>query len=374
MNIVIVNCFDTYESRVELLCEYFTSRGDQVKVYTSDFRHFHKCKRSSAPENFYLIKTKPYKKNLSVGRILSHMRFAKAVRKAVEKQISEVDLLWVMLPPNSLAKQMAGLKSRNNKFKLIYDIIDMWPETMPFHGMEQLPPVKYWRNLRDKNISCADMVVTECKLFQKKITDCVPADKLYNLYFAKKDADIFLGDATDDDKLSLCYMGSINNIVDIDVIGKIIARLSKQKRVKLHIIGDGERREELIQTAQKAGAIVEFHGITYDKDIKAEILSKCHFGLNVMKDSVFVGLTMKSMDYFAAGLPMINNIQGDTWEIIEQNGFGLNYPIDIDRLSAFMETNETRQRIRMFFDDNFSEKAFVSKLDEIMEKVYADRN
>lgn len=374
MNVVIVNCFDTYEDRVKLLKEYFANKGNNVKVYTADFRHFQKCKRDKAPEGFYLIKTKPYRKNLSASRIISHISFAKSVRKALEKQVSEIDLLWVMLPPNSLAKQMAGLKRKYNDFKLVYDIIDMWPETMPFHGMESLPPVKYWKSLRDRNLTYADIVVTECKLFREKVSDCVSKDKLYNLYFAKKDADIFRESTADNDSLALCYMGSINNIVDIEVIGKIIKQLKEQKAVKLHVIGDGEQRETLLKTAGEAGAEVEYYGVVYDKDQKAKILSQCHFGLNIMKNSVFVGLTMKSMDYFAAGLPLINNINGDTWEIVEKEGLGVNYPFSMETLLGFSGKEETRRRTRRYFEDNFSGEAFVKRLDEIMEKVYADRN
>lgn len=33
-----------------------------------------------------------------------------------------------------------------------------------------------------------------------------------------------------------------------------------------------------------------------------------------MKTSVCVGLTMKSLDYYAGGLPIINTIAGDTYE------------------------------------------------------------
>ncbi len=374
MNVVIVNCFDTYEDRVNLLKEYFANKGNNVKVFTADFRHFQKCKRDKAPEGYYLIKTKPYKKNLSAARIISHMSFAKAVKKALKKQISEIDLLWVMLPPNSLAKQMAGLKRQYNDFKLVYDIIDMWPETMPFRGMESLPPVKYWKSLRDKNLTYADIVVTECKLFREKVSECVSRDKLHNLYFAKKDADIFRENMADNDSLSLCYMGSINNIVDIEVIEKIIRQLKEQKAVKLHVIGDGEQRETLLKTAGEAGAEVEYHGVVYDKDQKAKILSGCHFGLNIMKDSVFVGLTMKSMDYFAAGLPLINNIKGDTWEMVEKEGLGVNYPFAIETLPEFSAREEAGRRIRRYFEDNFSGEAFVKRLDEIMEKMYADRN
>ena len=44
----------------------------------------------------------------------------------------------------------------------------------------------------------------------------------------------------------------------------------------------------------------------------------------MMKPGVCVGLTMKSIDYFCYGLPLINNIPGDTWQLVEEHGIGVN--------------------------------------------------
>ena len=75
--------------------------------------------------------------------------------------------------------------------------------------------------------------------------------------------------------------------------------------VTLHIIGDGESKQELIDAAKAGGATVEYHGKIHDPQDKQDIFDKCHFGLNIMK-SVCVGLTMKSIDGFLS--PIINNI------------------------------------------------------------------
>ena len=42
MNITIINCFDTYEHRVDLLVRAFTEDGYKVQVLTSDFKHIEK--------------------------------------------------------------------------------------------------------------------------------------------------------------------------------------------------------------------------------------------------------------------------------------------------------------------------------------------
>ncbi len=42
MKIVIVNCFDTYEHRAELLFHAFQEKGHRVEVFASDFCHIEK--------------------------------------------------------------------------------------------------------------------------------------------------------------------------------------------------------------------------------------------------------------------------------------------------------------------------------------------
>lgn len=381
MKVVIVNCFDTYESRVDMLYRFFTDQGDQAEVYTSAFRHFKKCERLDDGKGYHLVKTRSYRRNLSAARIFSHMKFAGDVRRIVEAREAEIDLLWVMVPPNSLVKQFAKWKKRHPYARMIFDVIDVWPETMPFHGLETLPPIQYWRRLRDRYLQYADHVVTECELFRRTIlgaaasdtprTGAISPDRMGTLYFAKQSV---LGEADientegclADDCMALCYLGSINNIVDIETISSVIAQLRQWKTVKLHVIGDGERREEMIAAAEAAGAEVVFHGAIYDAVQKQNIFAGCHFGLNIMKDSVCVGLTMKSIDYFEAGLPMINNIKGDTWDILEREQFGLNYPFQTEQAEAVCGDAAMRKRIRSFFTEHFSEDAFRRHLKGIV--------
>ena len=124
--------------------------------------------------------------------------------------------------------------------------------------------------------------------------------------------------------LQLCYLGSINNIIDIPAIAGLIQEIQKLRPVKLNIIGDGESRELLIASVRETGAAVEYHGPIFDVDQRQAIFDRCSFGINVMKESVCVGLTMKSLDYFAGGLPILNTIQADTWDLVEQEGIGVN--------------------------------------------------
>jgi len=80
----------------------------------------------------------------------------------------------------------------------------------------------------------------------------------------------------------------------------------------------------LIEEVKGSGAIVEDYGKVYDPKEKQQIFDKCHFGLNIMKDTVCVDLTLKSIDYFQHGLPILNNIQADTTKIVDKYNVGFN--------------------------------------------------
>lgn len=332
MKAVIVNCFDTYEDRVDLVHEFFKEQGYDVTVIQSDFRHFEKVHREELKEDFIFVKSKPYYKNLSFGRISSHYKYASDAFKIIEE--IKPNLLYTFIPPNSLAKFAASYKKKNNDVKLILDLIDLWPETMPIGKAKKYQPFTYWGAMRDKSLKYADLVITECNLYQDVIGNALKGIKTETVYLANREIDVVSNPQLSEDEIHLAYLGSINNIIDILKIKEIIESIIITKPVTLHIVGDGERKQELIDAAKAGGATVEYHGEIYDAQVKQDIFDKCHFGLNIMKDSVCVGLTMKSIDYFQHGLPIINNIPADTAEIVEKYGVGINIEDGLTNLTV----------------------------------------
>lgn len=372
MKVAIVNCFDTYEERVNLLYKYFNEKGNEVSVIQSDFRHFKKEKRKDKIKDFIFIDTKPYFKNMSIDRMKSHYIFARDAFKVVEE--IKPDILYVLLPPNSLAKFAAEYKSKNNNVKLYFDIIDLWPETMPMGDIKLFPPFIYWKNLRDKYLSSADFVITECNLYQKVMREVLEDCNVETIYLARLEKKIKTNSRIDSSKVNLCYLGSINNIIDIEKIKKIINSINKIKPTTLHIIGDGEKRQLLIDEVSSTGAKVEYHGKIYDPIEKQKIFDKCQFGLNIMKDSVCVGLTMKSIDYFQHGVPIINNIQEDTANLVNKYKIGINITnFNIEEVAKKIVFYDKESILQMkknthrVFDEIFSYEAFIKKLDKVID-------
>lgn len=362
MKAVIINCFDTYEERSDLVYDFFKENGYDVTVILSDFGHFNKIQRKEVKDDSIFIETKPYYKNLSFARLSSHYKFSKEAVKIVEHL--KPDLLYIFVPPNSLSHFASKYKQIYNSTKLIFDLIDLWPETMPIVKGKGFFPFTIWSSLRDKGLDFADVVITECDLYKSVLNDI----KSKTIYLAKKEIDVESTPQLAENEIHLAYLGSINNIIDIPKIKQIIEGIIEIKPVIVHIIGDGETKEEFIKELRLSGAQVKYYGKIYNAQKKQDIFDKCHFGLNIMKKTVCVGLTMKSVDYFQYGLPIINNIPADTEKIVEKYGVGINVSDELDEfMSEIVEINNNKiismkKRALEVFQENFSVESFKNNM------------
>ena len=368
---VCISCTHHYRERTGPVEAVLQAAGYTCTYITSDFHHITKqhYKVEDLPHCIQ-IPTVPYTKNISLNRIYSHIRFSRDVMRQVEKL--QPDLLYVEIPPNSLCREAAKYKKRHPETRLIFDIFDMWPESFPNNRAKKLLklPFSVWGWFRNCGLGKADLVLTECDLFRNTLQRYMHDTPAETLYLCRSHATCQeLKAVPADDGMHLCYLGSINNIIDIPTICDLIGQVQKLQPVTLHIIGDGESRDALISGVESTGAKVIFHGKIYDDAQKQAIFDLCSFGLNIMKDSVYIGLTMKSLDYFAGGLPVLNTIGGDTWSLVETDHIGIN--INRDDLAAtarkIVQTSpETllamRQATLQRFDGLFSQRVFRERL------------
>jgi len=270
MNIAVITNSTSYETRSEQVAEFLTRQGHKVTRIESDFIHREKIKGRPASEGHIYISTIPYYKNLSLTRLYSHYNFAQKVSNLLES--AEMDLIYVLVPANSLAYFMKKYKQRH-KVKVILDIIDLWPESLPISRIKNFWPMQWWRDLRNKSLCDVDLIMTECKLYQKILKPYIGKTKMVNLYWPRGGETELTVFKKDDDYIHLCYLGSINHIIDIDFIIKLLREINDKKRVWLHIIGDGERKEELLEKLNIKQLEYTYHGTIYDERCKREIFS-----------------------------------------------------------------------------------------------------
>jgi glycosyltransferase involved in cell wall biosynthesis len=365
MRAEIITCYESNEERARLVFDACVGRGYETIALTSDFSHIRKEKRESVPAGFTAIEARPYRKNLSLSRMLSHRRFAKDAFEHAEKD--RPDLIWLMAPANSVIREAKRYKMRFPETKLIIDIIDMWPESLPVNINKDAFPFRIWRKIRRNNIGCCDLLVTECDLYQEILRREYEGE-IRTIRWARDSKAQFHKSDLSDDVLSLCYIGSINNIIDADRIADVISKIDMP--VKLHVIGDGESRDAFLSIL-KGICELQYHGVIRDEKKKSEIFDLCHAGINIYKEGLYIGLTVKCIDYFEHGLPIINNIKGDTWKLVEDNNAGIN--IDKDNLvdaKRIMNMRDSNWNIYQLFEENFTKEVFTEKclgvIDEVM--------
>lgn len=364
----LISCSDHYEHRLRFFDEQLRKCGYKTVYITSDFDHSTKSHFRSAVPNCVQLEVLPYEKNLSVKRIISHWQFARKVVRYLEKLDEEPDVIVALLPPNFLAHYLAKFKKNHKSTKLIFDIFDLWPETFPSSGVKKLltPVFWLWARLRDHSLPKADCITAECELFREKLG--LSEENSRTIYLCEDDLeDKHLLPNLPEDRWQLCYLGAVNNVIGIPEICRLVEHLNRQKPVTVHIIGLGERLALFAQQLKDAGADVICHGPVYDDERKQEIIHKCHFGINIVSSAACIGLTMKSVEYFRHGLPIISNIPADTQHLVERNGVGIQYDEQTADQIAGMSNEDClqmRRNVRNLFRSTFSK--------QVVEKQYED--
>lgn len=365
MRVAIVTHSSTFESRAEAVARFFEDRGDTVTRIFSDFDHHAKATVSRSLPDHVFLHLRPFRRNLSVRRMTSIRRFAKDAGAWIDARMrgsEPFDLLWFLLPANSFAPVADDLHRRYD-VPVVFDIIDLWPESLPVRGLSWTPPVRMWRSLRDRHLGCACQIFTECDRYREVLD--LPEDRTTTLYWYKSTdgidpqpvpaidlgsagsganepgdvasdvapptglrADAAWRDMSDGTPLRIAYLGAVNNIIDIPLIADLLGAMARRHPLELHVIGAGEHLDDFVAAVRSRSVPVISHGAIYDERTKNAILGDCAYGINIMKPTVTVGLSMKSIDYLYCGLPLLNTIGGDTWNLVESQGIGVNVDRD----------------------------------------------
>ena len=369
---IVVNYTNSYEQRAQLVREDLEKNGCETTVFMSDILHREKRRRTDQKDGFHFVRTLMYKKNISPARLLSLWDFSRRALGYMKKEAP--DLLYVFVPANSSAHFAKKYKKAHGDCTLVFDVNDLWPETLPVPSrFKNLFPLRIWRNLRDRALGAADVVIGECDLFSDRLKsrapECFPATVLMpsaQRMLPESDA------ARDEDALTLGYLGSVNNIIDIDAIASLVREACKARPVRVEIVGTGERMGEFTKALESAGARVTCHGLIFGEEEKQKIFDHCDFGINMMRESVVVGLSLKSVDYLRMRLPVVNNLPGDIARFLEDFGAGINVgsdPAESARriLSVTREENDAmRERAAKLFSEKFTPEVFFRDLDGVL--------
>ncbi len=366
-----------YDLRLKFVEENLTKNGYDVSLIFSDFDHFSKSRKSYMNKNLKLIHVPSYNKNISVKRIFSYLSFTHQVLKMINEE--KPNLIYAIIPPNTLVKSLAAYKIKDKNVQLIFDIFDLYPEQMPRLSHSIL--ADQWKKLRNNYLGSADFVLLECKYYQKILKAHLLENQNAVLYLNKPMIKEHYQFEWNENLINFAYLGSINHHIDMNKLCLLLEKINQLKPVLLHIIGDGENTDVLMRQLQEANIAYVNYGKLFDFEKKKQILQKCQYGLNIYRENLGIGLTMKSIDYFQIGLPFINCGIYDTGAIFLSRQDSLIHLFEVeteqdmnllaDRISTINKEEWFRlhEEISDIFIDNFSDERYQIQLENIMEKI-----
>jgi glycosyltransferase involved in cell wall biosynthesis len=355
------------------LASELSKQGHEVVWWSSAFSHRRKLRRElpldaeSLQFTLRLIECEAYSKNISLGRIYNHQQWGKQLVQdallAVDRsELRPPDLIIASMPP--MEGPIAALALRAHfKCRIVTDVMDAWPETLLqavpkwAHGLGRLALLPYTRMLR-RACSEADAVSAQSKAFSsfakkhgatgdihvcylgaervaRREGDCPQPLKTEALSAAGLDAvsSSYSTHGTQSasnnqqpSKLRLLYLGSMGSSYDLDTLVSAWGELLKQgNSLELHFAGEGEKLEQLkSETVDCPVGSVCFHGFLQEHAL-ADLLSSCDVGIIPMFIESGVALPYKAGDYLAAGLTIINSLDGELKELLDAFNCGIFY-------------------------------------------------
>lgn len=320
---ICISCFDYYETRMKSIINYFVKKGYQTKYLYAGFDHFNKSENSNQYLEGIKVSVPSYERNLSIQRLCSHYLFSKKVISFMREY--NPDIIYCMIPPNSLVKELANYKVAHSHIKLIFDCYDLWPESFPYHKFNKILryPFLLWKNLRKKYIAMGDLIICVSQQGRALIKlECAETPvKVMRPVISEGELPAYNSDI---ETLTFCYLGMINHITDIELGVSILGQIAESHKTEVHIIGEGQNLKEFVEKLEAVNVKVFCHGCIFEMDKKNRIFSQCNFGLNIPREEIKSTMPLKAIEYMRAGLPFINSAKGDIQEIVSSDNIGYN--------------------------------------------------
>ena len=337
MRVWIENPFDNLPAegfrpqRYWLMAEAFAAAGHDVTLWTSDFSHAKKAPRAlvpfSAPFRLRLVKTLPYRSNVSFARIGSHRAYARRwLADAMEDAAAngKPDLIVISLPPLSPADAALEMK-RTFGATLGVDVMDAWPETFLRLFPKPLRPLAPLALLpldaaAKRAYRGADFVTGVCDAYEPIALSA--GAKSYTRFYhgvACPANPKSIGSKAKT-PLSLVYAGNFGRGYDLTTA---IRAVKEMDGATLDIAGAGEREAEWRACAADSPR-VRFRGYLSSGDL-GKLLDSASVGVIPLSDDTFVGLPYKLGDYAAHGLRMVTSLRGECAAILERHKAGASY-------------------------------------------------
>ena len=330
MNVWIQTPFDNLpcegfrKQRYWLMAQAFVAAGHAVTYFTTDFNHGTKRCRAAVSGmmdgiDVRLIPTPRYSKNVSLGRIYSHVVYARRLERAMAA-LPPPEVVISASP--TLGAAMSAMRSaRRTGAKFVLDVQDAWPETfyrlLP-RGFSWLGKILLFGMHRTARrlYREADRVTGVCERYR-----AIVGRQDYQVSYLGIEVQGACACPAERRRGAIVYAGNLGEGYDLETV---VDAVERDSRLSLDVAGSGPREPELRRRAARlvGEGRVRFHGYLSETALRS-LLSDCSVGVIPMRDDSWVGIPNKLFDYLAAGLPVVTTLHGECGALVEESRVGL---------------------------------------------------
>ena len=391
--------------RASMIAEALISDGHNVTWWASSFDHTSKAFRSKdwkdiiVSDNFTirLVPTTEYKQNISYKRILHEKKYSEQIYFHANRSISP-DLIILSEPALFRSKPIVKLVEETNCF-LLLDMLDQWPELfniilpkhLKFLGKFIFKPL-YDR--RKKLFQRAHGVITVSRSYMRVVQSIIPSlpvEYTEIVYFgtdvAKQRAEMnksailpspLHNIIKNKGELWAIYASTLGSNYDLETLLEAAKLLENRKiNIKILIAGTGPLQDYVASFIDENNLKQVVYIGNPNSETLSAIFSFCDIGLSMyLKDST-VTMPIKAFHYFAAGLPIINSLEGDLSSLLLKHNAGLKYQAEDSQslVNALVSLASDRKKREIMAKNSyelateFDEKNQYKKVVKVIEKV-----
>lgn len=312
------------------------NEGHKVTFFTSDFEHQRKKWVNNNLIGFVFLKSFiKYNSNISIARLINHFLVSISLFRAFIKQIDNADVIIVSYP-TIWTSFISIIYGKLNKIRVIVDVRDKWPDifvTNPifnillsplflikkiiFSNSNQLIAISpgYYKWAKPNHISNDDFILPLAQPIVEEV---------------KREINLFK-------TIKFVFVGSLGTTYDLEALLKIHDKLIETSiPFQIQVCGDGPERLWLEKSILQRKNIIMYGWL--NKTELQKKLNDADFGLMLYHADSPQGWPNKLLEYMANGLPIINTLKGESWNLIEDKQLGYNLDIkDINSMIKWLE-------------------------------------
>lgn len=352
-------------SRPSYIRSVLQSNNSSVITVTSNYSHVKKTRIEYDEEDIVTVRTIEYKTNTSVKRFLSHLVLSFGLFFSAIRYRTKVDCFYVTAP-FALTAMLIKLFTKK---KVIVDIVDFWPNSLPFkENLLSSLFLSMWSSVNKFSCTIADRTISVSsnfiKLAERDLRDVI-------LLSTSRKWDT--REVVNRNELNVLYIGNVGRLYDFDSL--VNAMFYFEHDVVLHIVGDGDMKDLLIDKLKCRNISFVFYGVIYDADILRDVVNRCDVGFNGYLNTN-ASFSYKAMSYFSYGLPVINSMESDLYEFVDEYGLGVNYSEGdyvslLNALNTFFlqDKKQLFKNVVSFFETNLERSVVSDKIQLVFDEV-----